>query len=123
MIMAICIQVLVYRMAYLIILIASNIALAAADPELHANGPFGKRHTADDGPSPSACNRGAGISSPFFSPQTEPVQNIQASKTLYMSSEQIHLTWTPRSTSFKDDFVGIFNAEVPIENGKYFIYF
>jgi len=110
-------------MACSIILIASYIALAAAHSELHANGPFGKRHTGDDKPSPSACNRGAGISSSFFSPQTQPVQNIQVSKTLYMSSEQIHLKWTPRSTSFADDFVGIYNAEVPIENRKYIIYF
>jgi hypothetical protein len=103
-------------------LITSYIALTPADPELNANGPFGKSPITEGGPRLSACNIGARIS-PFFHPQIQPVQNIQVSKTLYMSSEQIQLIWTPRSSSFKNDFIGIYNAEVPIENGEYVIYF
>jgi hypothetical protein len=103
-------------------LITSYIALTAADPELNANGLFRKSHITKGGPSLSACNIGARIS-PFFHPKIQRVQNIQVSKTLYMSSEQIHLIWKPRSSSFKKDFIGIYNAEVPIENGEYVIYF
>ncbi len=122
-ILTICIQTLVYRMACLIIFIASYIALAAADTDLNANGPFGKSHTVDDGPSPYACNRGAGIASPFFCRRTTAVQNIEVSKSRYISSETIKLTWTPISASCKDDFIGIYYAEISIENGKYITYF
>ncbi len=108
-----------YQVVYYVVFISSFIVLIQAEKHLNANGPFRKRHTIGNEPSPYACNRGAGISSPFFPRRTKAVQDIQVSKTLYISSESIQLTWTPISASCKDDFIGIFYAEVPIENGKY----
>jgi hypothetical protein len=108
-----------YQVVYYVVFISSFIVLMQAEKHLNANGPFRKRHTVGNEPSPYACNRGAGISSPFFPRRTKAVQDIQVSKTLYISSESIQLTWTPISASCKDDFIGIFYAEVPIENGKY----
>jgi hypothetical protein len=108
-----------YRVAYYVVFISSFIVLVQAEKHLNANGPFGKRHTVENEPSPYACNRGAGISSPFFRRRTKDVQSIQVSKTLYISSEQIQLTWTPIAASCKDDFIGVFHVEVPVNAGKY----
>ncbi|CAF5186485.1 unnamed protein product, partial [Rotaria sp. Silwood1] len=60
-----------------------------AEKHLNANGPFGKRHEFHNEPSPYACNRGAGISSSIFRRRNKDLQDLQVSKTVYMSSEQI----------------------------------
>ena len=89
---------------------------------MNANGPFRKRHKIGNEPNPYACNRGSGVSSPLLSRRTKDVQDIKVSKTLYASSEQIDLTWTSVFASCKDDFIGIFYAEVPSERGEYIVF-
>ncbi|CAF3389336.1 unnamed protein product [Rotaria sp. Silwood1] len=85
-----------------------------AEKHLNANGPFGKRHEFHNEPSPYACNRGAGLSSSIFHRRNKDLQDLQVSKTVYMSSEQILVTWTPISASCKDDFIGIYYIEIPL---------
>ncbi len=114
-----CRNMFLYQVVYYVIFISSFFLLIQGEKHLNANGPFRKRHTVGNEPNPYACNRGSGISSPLFLRRIKVVQNIQVSKTLYVSSEQIQLTWTPISASCKDDFIGIFYAEVPNANGKY----
>ncbi len=117
-----CNNMFLYRVVYYVVFISSLLCLIQAEKHLNANGPFRKRHTVHNEPSPYACNRGSGISSPFFARRAKPVQLIQVSKTHYVSSEQITLTWTPIFASCKDDFIGIFYVEVPVEKGTYAIF-
>jgi hypothetical protein len=117
-----CNKMFLHRVTYYIVFISSVILLVQAEKHLNTNGPFRKRHTVGNEPSPYACDRGAGIASPFFRRRTKAVKDIQISKTLYVSSEQIQLTWKPISASCKDDFIGIFYTEVPMEKGKYITY-
>lgn len=114
-----CDNMFLCRVAFFVVFIASFVAFIQADKHLNANGPFGKRHTIHNEPSPYACDRGAGISSSFFRRRGQTVQDIQVSKTVYMSSDQIQITWTPVPPSCKDDFIGIYYAEVPLTAGKY----
>jgi hypothetical protein len=114
-----CNNMFLYRVVYFVVFISSFIVFVQAEKHLNANGPFGKRHTVHNEPSPYACNRGSGISSPFFRRRIKAVQDIQVSKTVYMSSEQIQVTWKPISASCKDDFIGIYYVEVPLAVGKY----
>lgn len=112
---------LLYRFSYCIIFISSFILFIQAEKHLNANGPFRKRHKVGNEPNPYACNRGSGVSSALFSRRTKDVQDIKVSKTLYASSEQIDLTWIPVFASCKDDFIGIFYAEVLPGRGEYIV--
>jgi hypothetical protein len=118
-----CNNMFLYQVAYFVVLISSFIVLVQAEKHLNANGPFRKRHTVGNEPSPTACDRGSGISSPFFRRRTKDVQNMQVSKTQYISSEEIQVTWTPIRASCKDDFIGVYFTEIPIEAGKHVTYF
>lgn len=107
-----------YRFIYCVAFLSSFILLIQAEKHLNANGPFRKRHAVGNEPNPYACNRGSGVSSSLFPWRTKTVQDIRVSKTLYTSNEQIDLTWTPIVASCKDDFIGIFYAEVLPGRGK-----
>ena len=119
MIVTACDNMFFYRVAFFIVFLSSCMVFVQAEKHLNTNGPFGKRHTVDNEPSPYACNRGGGISASLFRRRSKAVQDIQVSKTVYMSSDQIQLTWTPVSPSCKDDFIGIYYGEVPLNAGKY----
>ncbi|CAF3738515.1 unnamed protein product [Rotaria sordida] len=93
---------------------------AEADQHLNANGPFGKRHTINSEPSPYACNRSDGILS---SSTIVTISSLNISATTYSSNEQIIVTWTPISTSCKDDFIGVYFVEIPLNTAcGYFDY-
>jgi hypothetical protein len=109
---------LLYQVVCFVAFFSSFIVVVQAEKHLNANGPFGKRHTIHNEPSPYACNRGSGVSSPFFRRKIKAVQDIKVSKTAYISSETIQVTWTPISASCKDDFIGIYYVEVPLAAGK-----
>ncbi len=85
------------------------------DEHLNANGPFGKRHSIGDEPSPHACNRGSGI---FYS-KTVTIENINVSATVYSSNEQILIDWIPISKPCLDDFIGIYSVDIDPFNSKY----
>ena len=90
--------------------------LNESDQHLNAKGPFGKQHTANDAPSLYACDRGSSVVSRFVRRRFRAVQQMNVSKTLYVSSEPIQVSWMPVSQSCQDDFVGIFSTEVPDQN-------
>ena len=103
-------------MKYLIIFFSLVIFFVGGDEHLNANGPFGKRHTIGDEPSPHACNRRDGISSSSSTILT--AMNINVSATVYSSSELITISWTPISALCVDDFVGIYFVDIDISKGK-----
>ena len=94
------------------VLLACFFTFVASDQHLHANGPFGKRHTVMDEPTPHACNRGSGVSF------RRDVQQLKVSKTSYSSLEEIVVSWTPVTGACKDDFVGVFFSEIPLAAGQ-----
>ena len=99
--------------------------VAHADRHLNSNGPFGKKHTVHNEPSPYACNRGSGVasSSILFPQKQRAFQDLQVSATTYRSNDPIQVTWTPVSPSCKDDFVGIFFNDIPLPAAcEYFDY-
>ena len=99
-----------------VVLLSLFVIFVTADQHLNANGPFGKRHTINSEPSPYACNRPNGLLSPST---TLTVSNLNISATVYSSNEEIKVTWTPLSTSCKDDFIGVYFTDIPIEKGTY----
>ncbi len=103
-------------MRWVVVFLSSFAILVAGDRHLNANGPFGKRHTINSEPSPYACNRPSGLLS---SSTTVTISNLNISATVYSSNEEIKVTWTPLSTSCKDDFIGVYFADIPIEKGTY----
>ena len=100
------------RMKGIVVLFVCLFALVASDQHLNANGPFGKRHTVQDEPTPHACNRGSGVSF------RRDVQQLQVSKTNYSSLDEIVVSWTPVTGACKDDFIGVFFAEIPLAAGQ-----
>lgn len=113
-----CDNMLPYRIVCVFLITLPLITTVESEKHLNANGPFGKRHAFHNEPSPYACDRGAGITSSIFRRRSKVVQDIQVSKTIYMSSEEIQITWTPISASCKDDFIGIYYIDIPLTSGK-----
>jgi hypothetical protein len=102
-------------MKCLILLLSFFFISVEGDRHLNVNGPFGKRHSIGDEPSPHACNCGSDI---FYSKNLT-VENINVSTTVYSSNEQIVIDWIPISKSCVDDFVGIYFIDIDSLNGKY----
>ena len=94
------------------VLLSVFVVLVTADQHLNANGPFGKRHRINSEPSPYACKRPDGYSSPVAA------ANLNVSATSYTSNEQITVTWSPLSAWCKDDFIGVYFAEIPLQDGE-----
>jgi len=89
--------------------------VAASDLHLNNNGPFGKRHSIKDEPSPYACNRGPGISTSINS-------DLNVSSTVYTSLDEINVTWSAMSNTCLDDFIGIYFTEIPLAGNYVQIY-
>ena len=89
-------------------------SIVQGDRHLNQNGPFRKRHTLGDEPSPYACDRGSGSS---LSTNAS-IANINVSSTNYSSSEQINISWTPIPSPCSDDFVGIYFSDIDPSRGK-----
>ncbi len=104
------------QMRYLVVVIYlfSLVVSVTCEQHLHANGPFGKRHSAIEAPSPTSCNRTIGTSSPAVALFTLNVTAI-----IYSSNEQINVTWTTSSNSCTDDFIGIYFTNIPLSTGTY----
>ncbi|CAF4062019.1 unnamed protein product, partial [Rotaria magnacalcarata] len=101
----------------------SILGFEPADQHLNDNGPFGKHHSVHDEPSPHSCNRGSGLilSSIFSTLMT--VMTLNVSTTVYVSNEQVNVTWTPMTAPCVDDFIGIYFGEIPLDKAcDYFDY-
>lgn len=105
-------------MTQFILLILSCIILTSADPELNTNGPLGKAHQVGYELTFDACERRSHKSNIPSQKHRDPIQDINVSKTLYNNGERIELTWAPIFASCKDDFIGVFPAEIPIQQGN-----
>jgi hypothetical protein len=105
-------------MRWVAVFLSCFVVFAIGDQHLNANGPFGKRHTINDEPSPYACKRGPGLST-HSKMITETSLNVSA--VVYSSREQITVSWAPLSTMCKDDFVGVYFTDIAIEDGKHLL--
>ena len=80
---------------------------------IYANaGPFGKRHSVNDEPTPYACNRATGLPSKHVE---QIILNVTS--TTYNSSQQVNVTWPMPSSVCSDDFIGIYFVEVELACG------
>ena len=94
--------------------------LSRGDHE-NQSGPFGKHHSIKNVPSPFGCNRTLGSASPP-SPSCSPTTHItrlDVSSSLYVSNEEIIVTWNSTLSTCEDDFVGIYFVEVPLVSGEF----
>lgn len=98
-------------MIYLVVvfLFFSSIISVASHQHIYDDGPFGKRHLANELQSLYNCNDTADVSS------TQIILNVTT--TVYSNNEQINVTWTSTSTSCTDDFIGIYSVEIPLSTG------
>ncbi len=103
-------------MRWVVVFLCSFLILIAGDQHPNTNGPFGKRHTLDDFQIPYRCNRASGL---LFSSTFADVSTLNLSATVYSNSEEIKVSWTPLSTTCKDDFIGVYSIDIPDGHGKY----
>ncbi len=113
---------LFYRKVCVAFLFSYFVFVAATDQHLNANGPFGKRHSANDEPSAYVCHRSSDISSSSNSIPTVINTDLNVSTTVYASLDSIEVTWAPTLLACHDDFVGIYSVEIPILTGTYTSY-
>lgn len=110
-------------MRRLVIFFSLFTAFVAAGKHLNANGPFGKRHSFRDETSPHGCNRPIGVAVSSVFSASRSVATLIVSATAYNSNDQINVTWTPILTACDDDFIGIYFAEIALNQGKYCYFF
>jgi hypothetical protein len=100
-----------YQVVFVVLLIVAT----RCEEELHANGPFGKVHLKAEILSLFNCNTTINI---FSSSTSVTITDLKVSSTNYSNSETIYVSWTSTSTPCKDDFIGIYFVEIPVETGK-----
>lgn len=103
---------------YFIVFLSLIVAAAHGEEHLHTNGPFGKVHLNAEKPSPHHCDKSIDVSSPFAVLTSIMITELKVSSTTYSNTDAIYVSWTPSSTPCKDDFIGVYFVEVPIETGK-----
>jgi len=113
---------LFYRTACVAFLLTFFVLVAATDHHLNANGAFGNRHSIEDEPSIYPCDRSVGISTSSHPIPTVTITDLNVSTTVYVSMEEVRVTWTPILNPCQDDFIGIYFVEIPILTGIYAIY-
>jgi hypothetical protein len=106
---------LFYRTVYIAFLLTILVFVAATDHHSNINWAFRNRHSIRDEEYP--CHRDIGSSKSSDSIPTEINTHLNVSTTVYVSMEQIEVTWTPILNSCKDDFIGIYFAETSILTG------
>jgi hypothetical protein len=94
------------------------IVVTQCEEHLNPNGPFGKTHLSAKMLSPFNCNRSIGISPRSIRSTSVSISNLEVSSTHYSNSEEIYVSWTPSSSPCKDDFIGVYFVEIPVERGK-----
>jgi hypothetical protein len=113
---------LFYRKVCVAFLLTFFVAVSKTDHHLNSNGPFGKRHSITDEPSPYNCYRGTGILSSSKPIASVTAVDLNVSTTVYASLDQIEVTWASTLTSCHADFIGIYFIEIPIVTGIYAVY-
>jgi hypothetical protein len=108
---------LFYGKVFVVFLLTFFVFVAAADRHSNVNWAFRKRHAIKDDLYP--CNLSIGISTSSNPIPIGSITDLNVSTTLYVSMEQIEVTWTPILNSCQDDFIGIYFVEIPIPTGIY----
>ncbi len=111
---------LFYRKTYIAVLLTFFVFVAARDYHSNVNWAFRNRHSIRDDGYP--CHRDIGSSRSSDSIPIDTITHLNVSTTVYVSMEQIEVTWTPILNSCRDDFIGIYFAETPILTGMHAIY-
>ena len=107
------------RKVFIVLLLTFLVSVAAENRHSNVNWAFRNRHSIRNDGYP--CHRNIG-SSKFSDPiSTEISTDLNVSTTVYVSMEQVEVTWTPIFNSCKDDFIGIYFAETSILPGILFI--
>ena len=97
---------LFYRKLYVAFLLTFFVFVAATDHHSNVNWAFRNRHFIKDELYP--CNLSIGISTSSNPIPTVTITHLNVSTTVYVSMEQIEVTWTPILNSCPDDFIGIY---------------
>jgi hypothetical protein len=113
---------LFYRKVYVAFLLTFFVFVTSTDHHLNVNGVWGNRHSIKDEPSIYPCDRSASISMSSVLIPTVTITGLNVSTTVYVSLEQVEVTWTPILNLCQDDFIGIYFSETPILTGKYAIH-
>jgi hypothetical protein len=100
-------------------LLASFVDVAATDHHSNINRAFRSQHSIEDDRLP--CHRSIGISTSSDPVPTVTITHLNVSTTVYVSMEDVEVTWTLISNRCPDDFIGIYFVEVPILTGIYAI--
>jgi hypothetical protein len=136
---------LFYRTVCIAFFLTFLVFVAATDHHSNVNWAFRNRHSIRDEEYPCDRDMGSSKSSDSISTEisthlnvsteisthlnvsteisthlnvsTEISTHLNVSTTLYVSMEQIEVTWTPILNSCKDDFIGIYFAETPTLTG------
>jgi len=100
---------------YHVVLFVLLIVATQCEEHLHANGPFGKAHLSAEIPN---CNQISGIFFRSIRSASVSISELKVSSTNYSNANTIYVTWTPLTTPCKDDFIGVYFLEIPVETGK-----
>lgn len=104
-----------YQGVFLVVFVA---AVSQCEEHTYAHGPFGKAHLSVEMPSPFNCNRSIGLFSRSIRSTSVAITELNVSATNYSNAETVDVSWTAAATPCKDDFIGIYFVEIPIETGK-----
>ena len=107
------------QMKEVVVLLCSFIILIAGDQHPNINGAFGKRHTTDDLQIHYEYKQTSDL---LFASTLTAVSTLNVSTTVYSNGEEIKVTWTPLSTTCKDDYIGIYSIDIPDSEGKHTIF-
>lgn len=99
------------------LLIVLLVVVIQCEEHLYAHGPFGKAHLTIDIPSPYNCNRTIDLFSRSIWIKSVGITDLKVSTTNYTNNEAIVVSWTPTSTPCKDDFIGVYFVETPVDTG------
>ena len=111
---------LFYRRVYVGFLLTFLGFVAAKDRHSNVNWAFRNRHSLRDDGYP--CHRNIGSSRRSDSTSIGTITQLNVSTTIYISMEQIEVTWAPILNPCRDNFVGIYFAETPILTGIHALY-
>lgn len=103
------------RKVYVIFLLTFVVFVVARDRHSNVNWAFRNRHSIRDDGYP--CHRNIGNLRSSDSISIGAMSHLNVSTTIYVSLEQIEVTWMPILNPCRDDFIGIYFAETSILTG------
>lgn len=105
-----------YHGIYYVLLL---VVIIKSEEHFQTDGSFGRSHLKIDPVNPYNCNQSITASSRFTLSSTVTIADLQVSSTHYSNNEQIEVSWVPLTAPCKDDFIGVYFVEIPLNTGKY----